>query len=84
MQSSKYKLVVFVQNKGQMKNIEIIPSQWIYHDNSLNKLFAYYPKNKSNNKDTWRKIEESIKKCKPPQKSWPVYEVDIRGIAGKK
>lgn len=82
MNSSKYKLVVFVRAKGHLKSIEIVPSEWIYYDKFLDKLFSYYPENKSNNKDIWKKIETMIKEYKPPQKSWPVHEVDIHGIAG--
>lgn len=81
---AKYRLVEFTGSKTkEKKEIDIVPSTWIYHDQTNDVLKCkFMPENQYTDKNL-KILLEMVKNCKEPRKDWPSYPVEIRGRARK-
>ncbi|XP_057658803.1 uncharacterized protein LOC130904015 [Diorhabda carinulata] len=75
----KYRLVVFV-GKKKKKDIDIVPSSWIFYDEKTDTIKCKFmpPPYDVKRSDTLSKM---VQNCEQPINDWPVYSVDIRGRA---
>ncbi|XP_063980509.1 uncharacterized protein LOC135164261 isoform X3 [Diachasmimorpha longicaudata] len=79
--SPKYKCVIFPRDKGCLKSIDGVPFKWIFYDPSIDKLFSCYPEIDINDRKKYEEFQQMVKNNEGPNKSWPVHEVEIRGVA---
>lgn len=76
-----YRLVVFV-NKKKTKEIDIVPSTWLYSSNVSNELLCKFMPGPYNN-DIIEKLLHMVKSGSPPEENWPSYPVELVGRACK-
>ncbi|KAJ8671355.1 hypothetical protein QAD02_002614 [Eretmocerus hayati] len=77
----KYQIGEFVgclNEKGQAE-LDIVPSLWIRYKFSESKLILKYPDN--NSSESFEQLQNMVKLQKEPSKSWPAWDVEIKGGA---
>jgi len=75
-----YKLVVFLDNKSSVSSVDIVPSSWIYWDETQNSLVTKFmsPPYTATKR---LKLQDLIIAGEPPIKTWPTFRVETRGRA---
>lgn len=74
-----YRLVVFI-NKRKTKQIDIVPSTWLYSDKSV--LLCKFMPGPYNNERS-KKLLHILKNGSSPEEDWPSYPVELVGRACK-
>lgn len=75
-----YKLVVFLDDKSSISNIDIVPSSWVSWDEMRNSLVSKFmsPPYTAAKKI---KLQNLIEAGEPPIKTWSIFRVETRGRA---
>lgn len=81
VEDEKFILVLFVDDPGEMKNIDIVPAGWVYFDEQSNKLVTPFISDSSTK--SFKMSNTLVKSESEPPKTWPIFPIEIRGYARK-
>lgn len=62
--------------------VDCIPATWVTYNANSGHLMAYYPAPPYDD-NVLQLLQEKIKNKESPEQNWPLWNVDIRGGAGK-
>lgn len=71
----------YCNEKGQ-SDMDILPFSWIVLDEQDNKLKVPYP-SPPYTSEIFERLHKKVKNNSKPGKSWPKWEVSVKGGAGK-
>ncbi|KAK0174954.1 hypothetical protein PV327_008742 [Microctonus hyperodae] len=75
----EFVLIAFIEDPGQLQNIDIVPINWIYYNSKNDKL--YCPFIDVCNEHNVKLLNSLVKRRSSPLRSWKSYAIDIRGTA---